>query len=110
MSQSENVLIDSSSNMGEHSLRVYMLCMNSVAWALPLGLIITWNEQLHTLIMALCLFKSILLPHPFFGLAEPAEFMSDNYSEIREALIEIFPTFLQLLCVISHPSTSVALQ
>lgn len=84
--------------MEEHNLRIFLLCTHSVAGALPLGIIITSDEQLETLIQALRMFKDMLPPHSFFGSAEPDVFMSDNCSELREALHEVFPTSKLLLC------------
>ena len=75
-----------------------MLCTHSVAGALPLGVLITSDEQLETLIEALRMFRNILTPYSFFGSVEPAVIMSDNCSELREALHEVFPSSMLLLC------------
>ena len=40
------VFIDSSSNIEERNLRVFMLCTHSIAGVLPLGILIRYDAQL----------------------------------------------------------------
>ena len=51
------VFIDSSSNMEEFNLRVFMIVTQSVCGALPLGIIVTSDEQKETLKLAFEMFQ-----------------------------------------------------
>ena len=52
------VFIDSSSNMEEFNLRVFIIVTHSVCGALPLGIIITSDEQLERLKLHLAIQRS----------------------------------------------------
>ena len=93
------VFVDSSSNMDEHNLRLFLFCTHSVAGALPLGIVITSDEQTETLVKAFTMFKEILPENSFFRKGFPDVFMTDNCAELREALSEVFPLSRFLLCV-----------
>ena len=97
---SELVFIDASSNMDEHNLRIFLIVTHSVAGALPLGMLVTSDEQTETLEKAFELYKGILPERAFFGNAKrgPDVFMTDNCSELRDTLHEAFPNSKLLLC------------
>ena len=84
--------------MDEHNLRIFLLCTHSVAGALPLGIVITSDEQFDTLVAAFNMIKNIFPEKSFYGKLEPAVFMTDNCSELREALTVVFPASRLLLC------------
>ena len=55
---SELIFVDSSSNIYQHSMRVFIFCTYSVAVALPIGIVFTSDEQMGTLTEAFALLKS----------------------------------------------------
>ena len=79
-------------------MRVFILCTHSVAGALPLGVVITRDKQMETLTVAFSLLKSIFPEDNFFGKKMPDVIMTDNCSELRGNLSEVFPTSNLLLC------------
>ena len=85
--------------MDEHNLRLFLFCTHSVAGALPLGIVITSDEQTETLVKEFSMFKEMLPENSFFNKGFPDVFMTDNCAELREALSEIFPLSRLLLCV-----------
>ena len=95
------VFIDSSSNMEEYNLRIFLVVTHSVGGALPLGIIVTSDEQLDTLKQAFELFKESVISFGFFNSAEngPQVIMTDNCDELREALLCIWPHSTLLLCI-----------
>lgn len=94
------MFMDSSSNMEEFNLRVFMLVTSSVVGALPLGIVITSDEQTDTLRSALQMFKDALPDGAFFGSGSgPAVIMTDNCDELRSALNETWPRSTLLLCI-----------
>ncbi|CAB4020358.1 Hypothetical predicted protein, partial [Paramuricea clavata] len=71
--------LDSSSNKEEYNIRVFVMVTHSVCGALPLGIVLTSDEKKQTLVHAL----------PFYGAypsTGPKVIMTDNCSELREAL------------------------
>ena len=56
----ELVFFDSSSNMEEYKLRVFVMVTHSPVGALPLGIIITSDETCTTLMQAFELFRECL--------------------------------------------------
>ena len=93
------VFTDSSSNMDEHNLKVFIICTHSVTGALPLGLIITSDEKTTTLASAFTMYKQNLPDDAFYkrDMEGPISFMTDNCSELRDALHIVWPSNL-LLC------------
>ena len=85
--------------MDEHNLRLFIFCTHSIAGALPLGIVLTSDEQTETLITAFTMLKDILPDNSFFGKNHPEVFMTDNCSELRQALYEVFPESRCLLCI-----------
>ena len=85
--------------MDEHSMRVFIFCTHSVADALPIGIVITSDEQMETLTEAFTMWKSLFPNNSFFGKGRPDVIMTDNCSELREALYEVFPESTLLLCI-----------
>jgi hypothetical protein len=85
--------------MEEYNLRVFVMVTYSVCGALPLGIFITSDEKEQTLTDALELMKSCLGDSAFYGAVGPKVFMTDNCSELREALKKVWPTSVLLLCI-----------
>ena len=87
--------------MDTHNLKVFVICAYSVVGALPLGIIITSDETTDTLVKAFSLYKEALPTDAFFGkgLSGPAVFMTDNCSELRDALHIVWPEAILLLCL-----------
>ena len=79
-------------------MRVFILCTHSVSGALPLGIVITSDEQMETLTKAFQMLKSIFPDNSFYGKGRAEVIMTDNCSELREALYEVFPDATLLLC------------
>ena len=94
------VFLDSSSNMEEYNLHVFIMVAHSVCGALPLGIIVTSDEKEQTLVDALQLYKSSMPDFGFYGasLSGPRIFMTDNCYELREALKKSGPK-QQQLCI-----------
>ena len=87
--------------MEEHNLRFFILCTHSIVGALPLGLIICSDEKTDTLIAAFEMYRDTLLDGAFFGkgkLTGPDVMLTDNCSELRDALSCVWPTTTLLLC------------
>ena len=96
------VFLDSSSNMEEYNLRVFVMVTHSVCGALPLGIFVTSDEKEQTLQDALELFKSCLPEFAFHGASPdtgPKVFMTDNCYELREALQKVWPNAATVLCI-----------
>uniref|UniRef100_A0A7M5XMD0 MULE transposase domain-containing protein n=2 Tax=Clytia hemisphaerica TaxID=252671 RepID=A0A7M5XMD0_9CNID len=97
----ELAFLDSSSNMEEFNLRVFLMVCHNPIGALPLGIIITSDETTDTLVRALDMFISILPKSSFFGRgndAGPKIIMTDNCSELRDALKHAWPNAILLFC------------
>ncbi len=90
--------------MDEHNLKVFIVCTHSVVGALPLGIIITSDETTDTLAKAFNMYKSCLPEYAFFGKGEegPSVFMTDNCSELRDALKAVWPSAVLLLCLLQQ--------
>jgi len=92
--------LDSSSNMEEYNLRVFIMVTHSICGALPLGIIVTSDETTDTLTDAFQLFKSSSSAFSFYGSsAGPEVFMTDNCMELREALKKVWPSSTPVLCI-----------
>ena len=88
--------------MDEHNLRVFVMCTLSVAGALPLGIIITSDEKTETLVAAFSMFKQTLPVGAFYQRGPevgPEIIMTDNCSELRDALQIIWPSVKLILCI-----------
>ena len=88
--------------MDEHNLRVFLMCTLSVAGALPLGIIITSDEKTETLVAAFSMFKQTLPVGAFYQRGPevgPEIIMTDNCSELRDALQIIWPSVKLILCI-----------
>ena len=79
------VFLDSSLNMEEYNLHVFIMVTHSVCGALPLVIIVTSDEKEQTLVDALQLYKSSMPDFGFYGasLSGPRVFMTDNCYELR---------------------------
>ena len=94
------VFCDSSSNMEEFNLRVFMMVTHSVCGALPLGIIITSDEQGKTLESAFQMFKECVESFGFYGSSSgPQVIMTDNCDELRDSLLFTWPTCILVLCI-----------
>ena len=88
--------------MDEHNLRFFLICTQSVAGALPLGIILTSDEQESTLKKGFEMFKSLLPIDAFFGkgpCSGSEVIMTDNSDELRNSLRETWPKAKLLLCL-----------
>ena len=96
----ELIFIDSSSNMDEYHLRVFLVVTQSVIRALPLGLLITSDEKTETLIQGFTLLKHCFDENSFYSMGSdgPEMGMTDNCTELRDALEKVFPNMKLLLC------------
>ena len=80
-------------------MRVFIFCTHSVAGELPIGTVITSDEQIETLTEAFIFLKSLFPNDSFFGKGRPNVIMTDNCSELRGALYDVFPESTMLLCI-----------
>ena len=81
---SELVFMDSTSNLDELNLKLFLMCTHSPAGGLPLAIFITSNETEETLKMALALVKKCLPENAFFGRGidqGPDIFLTDHNRE-----------------------------
>lgn len=88
--------------MEEYNLRVFIMVTHSVCGALPLGIVFTSDEKEQTLVDALQLFQSSLPEFAFYGASPstgPKVIMTDNCSELREALKTVWPNATTVLCI-----------
>ena len=97
----EIVFLDSSSGMEEFNLRVFVMVTHSPVGALPLGIFITSDETLTIIKQAFDLLKLCLPDDAFFGrkILGPIIFMTDNCTELRDALTYAWPASKLLLCI-----------
>ena len=75
---------DSTSNTEEHNLKVFMMCTQSVAGALPCGILITSDEKESTLKQGFLMLKSSLPWNAFHGRGPdvgPEVILTDNCKE-----------------------------
>ena len=75
---------------------------HSVVGALPLGILITSDEKTETLITALDYYKTSLPVYAFFSrgpIKGPKVFMTDNCSELHDALKDAWPDATNVLCI-----------
>ena len=72
----------------------------SVMGALPVGVLITSDEKMQTLLQGFNLLKSCYKQDAFGGRGErgPAVIMTDNCSELFEALSRVWPEAILILC------------
>ena len=100
---SELAFIDSSSNMEELNLRVFLVCTHSAADALPLGILTVSDKRTaaSTLVKGFTLLKNCIGENAFFGRQSlgPMVIMTDNRSELRDALKILWPESQLLLCI-----------
>ena len=78
------------------------MCTLSVAGALPLDIVITSDEKTETLISAFQMLKHVLLDGAFFHRGRetgPQMIMTDNCSELRDALAATWGDCKLFLCV-----------
>ena len=97
----ELAFIDSSGNMDRHNYRVFLILTHSVAGGLPLGVLITPNEQMKTLIEGLKLYNSLLDSSCFYGRGQSGlqVFMTDDSASERSSLTAVYPEAILLLCI-----------
>ena len=88
--------------MEEYNLRVFNVVTYSPVGALPLGMFITSDETTDTITRALTMFKACLNDKAFYGCGSqvgPAVIMTDNCSELRDALKLNWAEAILLLCI-----------
>eukprot|EP00057_Strongylocentrotus_purpuratus_P026365 XP_011680839.1 PREDICTED: uncharacterized protein LOC753067 [Strongylocentrotus purpuratus] len=97
---SKLVFIDSTGNVDRHGSRVFLLLTHSSSGGLPLGVIITSNEQERTIVEGLQLLQTICPAGAFGGNGNdgPAVFITDDCTAERKALHAVFPQSVLLLC------------
>lgn len=97
----ELVFFDSSGGMEEFNLRVFIMVTHTPIGALPLGIIITSDETTETLVSAFELFRSSLPEYAFYGkgVKGPLVIMTDNCSELHDALRAVWESAVLLLCI-----------
>ena len=102
------IFVDSSSNMEEFNLRVFIVVTHSVCGALPLGIIFTSDEQGKTLQTAFELYKETVSPYGFYGsLTGPSVVMTDNCDELRGCIIIYLAQYYFALMYLSHITAGV---
>ena len=91
----ELTFLNSTSNLEEFNLRVFLLVTQSPVGALPLSVLITSNEQTDTLISGLIKLRDSFPCDSAFGgvgrMTGPLFMMTDNCSELRDAVSAVWP-------------------
>ncbi|KAK3931457.1 PKS-NRPS hybrid synthetase [Frankliniella fusca] len=97
----EIAFLDAGGGLDRQNNRVFPLLAPSVAGALPLGLVIVSSESEVTITAGLKLLMSLVPPEGFYGrgIKGPAIFMTDDCTAERNALMNIFPDAILLLCL-----------
>ena len=78
-----------------HNLKVFMMRTQSVAGALPCGILITSNKKESTLKQGFLMLKSSLPEYVFHGRGPdvgPEVILTDNCKEERKALNTVWPS------------------
>ena len=98
---SELVFFYLSGGMEEYNLRVFLMVTHTPIGALPLGIVITSDETTDTLVRALEMFQTCLPTEAFYGKGKigPSVIMTDNCSELRDALGAVWSKAVLLLCI-----------
>ena len=97
---SELVFVDSTGCLDMSSYRVFVLMTNCCAGGLPLGLVVSTSEAESVLVAGFQLLKTMLPTDAFFGRGStgPFFFMTDDCLAERNALKQVFPGSVTLLC------------
>ena len=97
---SELVFVDSTGCLDMNSCRVFVFMTNCCAGGLPLGLVVTTSEAESVLVAGFQLLKTVLPSDAFFGRGStgPFFFMTDDCLAERNALKQVFPGSMTLLC------------
>ena len=87
--------------MEELNLRVFLVVTHSVAGALPLGILIVSDERTSTLVQGFTFLKNCMGVGAFYDRKDrgPMVIMTDNCSELRDALRIVWPESRLLLCI-----------
>ena len=94
--------MDATSNVEEYNLKLFLVVTHSPVGSLPLAAFVTSDETTVTLTQALELVAETLPPGAFYGKGPkkgPNIVMTDNCSELRDALHIVWPEAELLLCV-----------
>ena len=94
--------MDASSNFEDYNLRVFFVMTHSVLGALPLGILITSDEQVETLIKGFKQLRQCFDDKSFFGRGGnvgPSFAVTDNCSELQDALSQVWPNMDVFLCL-----------
>ena len=97
----EMMFMDAGGCMDRLNYRVFLLLTHSPAGGLPIGVLITPNEQCQTISRALLLYQSMLDDSAFFGRGAqgPVVIMTDDCASLRQALSGSYPGAKLLLCI-----------
>jgi len=97
---SELVFVDSTGCLDMNSYRVFVLMTNCCVGGLPLGLVVSTSEAASVLVAGFQLLKTVLPSDAFFGRGStgPYFFMTDDCLAERNALKQVFPGSMTLLC------------
>ena len=97
----EMVFCDSTSTLDRFNTSLFVLSMSNACGGLPLGVIITSDEQEETVTQGLKLLQQVIPEEAFYkrgGREGPTIFMTDDSSAERNALHEVWPHARLLLC------------
>ena len=98
----EMTFCDATSSLDRFNTSLFILSTSHPAGGLPLGVIITSDEQEETIRQGLELLKEVLPEHSFYGRGVargPGITMTDDSSAERNALHNVWPEICLLLCV-----------
>ncbi|KAE8740735.1 hypothetical protein FOCC_FOCC013755 [Frankliniella occidentalis] len=98
---SEMVFMDAGGGMDRQNNRIFVILSPSVAGALPVGLILTSSESEEMVTIGLKLLMTIVPPNGFYGRGSkgPEIFMTDDSTAERNAIMNVFPDAILLLCL-----------
>lgn len=97
----EMVFCDATSSLDRFNSSMFVLSTSNAVGGLPLGVIITSDEQEDTIRQSLEVLKDVLPPNCFFGrgpVEGPPIFMTDDSMAERNAIRTVWPKSKLLLC------------
>ena len=100
--QSSNIIFcDATSSFDRHNSAIFLISTVTPAGALPLGVVVTSDEQEETIINAFKMLQTILPAEAFFGQGPkrgPSLVMIDDSAVERNALCDVWKSTTPLLC------------
>ncbi|XP_038067768.1 uncharacterized protein LOC119737460 [Patiria miniata] len=95
----EVVIVDRCGTGDRDNLKVYLLLTHSGVGGLPVGCLITTSESTSAVKAALEMYKNLIPCGAFNNGSGPKIIMTEDCEALRNALSEVFPESVMLLCI-----------